>query len=163
MAQDTSITAVRASILTSLFGRRIGLDKNNFLVGPHVTRLGIEGYSSAGSSTPSTGLATLTYDVTVGGSVASSGTTAASPACQQLPAPIPGVRKTLFNMTTGMFTVGTTAQSAYFMSTGSAGSTYQYATLWAKGVSLELIGLTTSLWGVLGNNMTTVSTNVSFI
>lgn len=164
MAKNTSLHAIRNEMITSLFDRRFGLDQNDALVGHRGERIPAEGWSSAGSTIGSTAPATLSaFGLTVGGSVLTSGTTAASPACQQLPAPIPGVRKLLFNATTAMFTVGTTAAAAYFMSTGSAGSTYQYATLWAKGVSLELVGLTTSLWGVLGNPMTTVSTNVSFI
>lgn len=164
MAQDTSLQALRNAIITSIFGRRVGFDKNDCIVGPPALRWPAEGWSSAGSTIGSTAPATLSaFGLTVGGSVGTSGTTAASPACQQLPAPVPGVRKLLFNATTAMMTVGTTAAAAYFMSTGSAGSTYQYVTLWGKGVSLELIGLTTALYGVLGNPMTTVSTNVSFI
>lgn len=164
MAQDTSLESLRNQMITSLFGRRIGLDINGAIVGPKDIRVAIEGFSSAGSTIGSTSPATLSaFGVTVGGSVLSSGSTAASPACQQLPAPIPGVFKTLFNMTTAMMTIGTTAASAYFMSTGSAGSTYQYVTLWGKGASVQLLGLTTAFWGVVGNPMTTVSTNVSFI
>lgn len=164
MAKDTSLNGIRNEMIHSLYGRRLGVDQNNLLVGHTGERVPAEGWSSGGSTFPSSSPATLSaFGLTVGGTTGSSGSTAASPACQQLPAPVPGVRKLLFNASTAMFTAGTTAAAAYFMSTGSAGSTYQYVTLWGKGVSLELIGLTTALWGVLGNPMTTVSTNVSFV
>lgn len=165
MAKDTSLQSIRNEMLTSIFGRRLGLDINGSLVGALDIRVPADGWSSAGSTFPSTGLATMSVGgITVGGTTGSSGSTAASPACQQLPAPMPGLFKTLFNASTAFFTVGTTAAAAYFLSTGSAGSTYQYCTLAAKGCNVTLVGLTTALWGVLGGHAgTTLSTNVSFV
>lgn len=145
----TSLDSLRSSIITSLFGRRAGLDQNGLLVGMPALRMPVDGFSSEGSTFPSTGTGTLSkYGVSVIGSSASSGTISASPTCQQLPAPVPGIPKYLFNPSTAVMTVGTTAAAAYFMTSG--GSTYQYLTMSGKGQGAVLLGISTDVWAVMG-------------
>lgn len=160
MAQDTTLQGLRNQMLTSLFGRRLGFDKNDSLVGVNDVRSPIEGWSSAGSTFPSTGLATLSaFGIAVAGSSGSSGSTSQSPACQQLPAPTPGVYKTLYNASTAVITYGTTASGAVIQAT--AGSTFKYLTLAGRGANAMLVALSTDMWGVAGGNAnSSFSTNV---
>jgi len=162
MAQNTSLEGLRSQIKTSIFGRRLGLDSDGFMVGPKQSRVQVEGVSSAGSTIVSTAVATplSNYGVSLVGATAASGTTA-----YILAAPSPGVRKTLFVPTTGYAVVIATTDStgagagAFFASTGSVTSTYQKITLTGKGAMCDLIGLTTALWGVLTPaGITTVTT-----
>ena len=57
MAQDTSINGLRNQILTSIFGRRLGLDSASFMIGPVGFRNQVECVSSAGSTVLSTATA----------------------------------------------------------------------------------------------------------
>mgnify|MGYP003132386861 CR=1 FL=1 len=164
MTRYGDIEALRNDIVKSIYGRRLGMDHDDLLVGPVGVRTNLQGLTSGTSTIPTTGTTTLkTNGLSLVGSTASSGTSAASTAGMQLPAPEPGVRKEFLNISTALITISTVTGGAKILSTGSAGSTYQYISLWGKGASIELIGLTTALWGVLGNPMTTVSTNVSFL
>lgn len=145
MAQDTSINGLRNGIITSLYGRRIGLDSSDYLVGPKAFRDQIEGVSSAGSSIVSTSVASnlSAYGLSLVGATGASATTAYT-----LAAPVTGVTKRLFNPTTGQAVIGTTGAGAFICSTGSVTSTLGSITLIAKGACIELLGLTTALWGV---------------
>ena len=167
MAQDTSLNGIRNTIVTQIYGRRLGLGPGNssdatahYLDGIAGVREQVEGWSSAGSTVTSTSVASFLspYGVSVLGATAASGTTGYT-----LSAPVPGVRKTLLCITTGYAVV--TLASGNFISTGSAASTYTIATFTGKGNVLDLVGLTTSQYGVLTNYaITTVTTGntVSF-
>lgn len=151
MAQNTSLEGLRSQILTQIWGRRLGLDSNNYLVGPLSQRTAVQGVSSAGSTVTSTSVASpLTpYGVSLVGATAASATTGYT-----LSAPVPGVSKILFVPTTGYAVVTVTTDStgagagAFICSTASVTSTYQIITFSGKGNYCELIGLTTALWGV---------------
>lgn len=153
MAQDATLLGLRNQILTSLFGRRLGLEPGNssetqpdFLAGVRGFRNVIGGFSSGGSTITSTSVASPipAYGVTVVGATAASATTA-----YNLAAPIPGVRKVLFNPTTGQAVIGTTDGGAFLCASGSVTSTFGVITMAPKGASVELIGLSTALWGVI--------------
>lgn len=168
MAQDTSLNGLRSKILTSLFGRRAGLawgnssDNNSeYLVGIRAVAEQVEGVSSAGSTIVSTAVTNnlSPFGISLVGATAASATTA-----YQLAAPVPGVRKVLFNPTTGSVTFLTTAAGGFICSTASVTSTHGSVTLTGKGVAAELIGITTALWGVLSpQGVTTVTTNYTFV
>jgi hypothetical protein len=160
MAQDTSLNGLRNQFLTAIHGRRLALDPNDFLVGPKALREQVEGWNAAGSTVTSTSVATAlsAWGVSLLGSSGASGTTAYT-----LAAPVPGVRKTLFIPTTGYAVVLTSGAGAFVCSTASVTSTYGTITFAGKGNFLELLGLTTSLWGALGPNGTSITTNVSFV
>lgn len=146
MAQDTSLNGLRNLILTSLYGRRAGLDSSDYLVGPRAFREQVEGVLSAGSTIVSTSVATnlSAYGISLVGATGASGTTA-----YNLSAPVTGLTKRLFNPTTGVANIGTTGAGAFICSTGSITSTYGNILLTGKGAMCELIALTTALWGVM--------------
>src|SRR5437016_2560530 len=113
MAQDTSLNGLRGKIITSLFGRRIGLgfgttfdQEPAVLYGVRALAEQVEGVSSAGSTIVSTAVTNnlSPFGVSLVGATAASATTA-----YNLAAPIPGVRKTIFNPTTGSVTFLTSA------------------------------------------------------
>lgn len=154
MAQDATLVGLRNQILTSLFGRRIGFEPGNssdtnpdYLAGPRGFREPISGFSSGGSTVTSTSVTTPLpgYGPSMVGATAASATTA-----YNLAAPIPGVRKIIFNPTTGQAVVGTTDAGAFICASGSVTSTLGIITLAPKGSFIELMGLSTALWGVIG-------------
>lgn len=166
MAQDTSLNGLRSKIITSLFGRRAGLSWGNssdnnpeYLVGVRAICEQVEGVSSAGSTITSTAVTNnlSPFGVSLVGSSGASGTTA-----YQLAAPVPGVKKVLFCPTTGYAVVFTTGAGAFICSTGSAASTYGSITFAGKGNSVEMVGLTTALWGVM-TQLCTASTQVTLV
>ena len=172
MAQKVSFQGLREQIVHSLYGRILGLDKDHFLIGKDIRVQTGEGFTTQTStnygqiyavSTASTGFSN--FGVSVVGTTSSASSTG-SPV--PLDAPTPGVLKTIYNPTTGSGAITTTGGNggpSYICSTGSVNSTYQYAILTGKGSAVQLLGLTTALWAVMGapNGMTTVSTNVAFI
>ena len=153
--QDTSVEGMRSSITKSVHGRNLGFNQGNagstdplgFLVGVKDLRVQLSGVSSAGSSLVSTSVTNNIdpFGLTLVGATGASATTA-----YLLAAPIPGVRKMIFNPTTGTAVVLTTAAGAFMMSTANSGSTLGIATLTAKGSFLELMGVTTGFWAVIG-------------
>ncbi|HEB27350.1 MAG TPA: hypothetical protein ENI05_06185 [Porticoccus sp.] len=160
MTRFADIEKLRNDVVKSIYGRRLGLDHDDFLVGPVGIRNPIDNLTSGQSTMPSTGTLTLQpHGISLIGTTASSGTSVASTASQQLPAPSPGARKSLFNITTGQLVVSTVTASAFFFSSQS--STMTYLTLTGKGANAELIGLTTALWGCMGVVGTSLTTNAT--
>jgi len=158
MAKQWDIEALRETYVKSLYGRRLGFDVDDTLVGPKGYRIPSENWSS--DSTFATTDDSLTaFGVSIVGTSLSSGTSSVSSACQQIAAPEVGVEKFIVNISTAVITIGTTLNSAFFSST--AGSTAVYMTMQGKG-AVHLIGLTTAVYQVLtpGN---TASTNLKFI
>ena len=156
MALKTDIENLRNSIITSLFGRRLGLDQYDTLTGPKGFRDPVDGWNTAGTTLVSTSVASNipAYGMTVVGATGASATTAYT-----LAAPIPGVCKRIFNPTTGAVTILTTGAGAFICSTGSVASTQGTISFVGKGAYVELWGLTTSLWGLAENlAITTVTT-----
>jgi hypothetical protein len=160
--QDTSLNGLRNSIITSIFGRRAGLsfgnasDTGDYLVGPKDIRVQVEGVSSAGSTIVSTSVANLLspWGVSLVGATGASATTA-----YQLGAPVPGTVKYIFNPTTGQANIGTTGAGAFICSSASVASTQGNIFLVGKGAYVELLALTTNLWGLAENlAITTVTT-----
>lgn len=163
MAQDTSLNGLRSQLLTSIFGRRLALSPGNssdgnaeYLVGVRAVREQVEGISSAGSTivttSPAAGQTLNAYGISLVGATAASASTA-----YNLNLPIPGVKKGIFNPTTGQAVIAT--GSAFICSTASVTSTQASITLVGKGAYVELWGLTTALWGLAENlAITTVTT-----
>lgn len=156
MAQDTSLNGLRSQLLTQIYGRRLALDPNDYLVGPKAVREQVSGVAAAGSTIVSTSVASNidAFGITLVGATAASATTAYT-----LAAPVPGVKKGLFNPTTGQAVILTTGAGAFICSTASITSTQGTITLVGKGAYVELWGLTTNLWGLAENlAITTVTT-----
>lgn len=151
MAQNTSLEGLRSQLVTQIYGRRLALDVGDFLVGPKAVREQVEGFTS-GTTLMSTGTAALSaYGISMVGSTLTSASTSLT-----LNAPVPGTKKVLFNPTTGQAVVTTTGAGAFICSTGSITSTFGTMTFPAKGASIELLGITTALWGV--NAVSQIST-----
>ena len=133
--------AYGSKILTSIFGRRLGLQRlssaesggsrHEFLVGPDDFRVGV-----STAETTSTNL--KPYGVS-----AFLGTSAASSAVYTLEPPVPGVRKTLACSTAdGPVYINLTNAQV----TSSAGSTHTTVKLSSLGNPVELIGVSTDTW-----------------
>src|SRR5262245_41087748 len=160
MARDQTLQGQRNQLITTIFGRRMGLNKDENLAGMQGVLDPIDGFSAGGSTIVSTSVSSNlpAYGVSMVGATGASATTAYT-----LAAPMPGVPKTLFNPTTGVAVILTSGAGALICSTGSAASTYGTITLSGKGCAVELRGLTTALWGVVTQIATSVSTNVAFV
>lgn len=134
--------AYGTKILTSIFGRRLGLQrlttaesggsrKEEFLVGPDDFRVCV-----STAETTSTNLQAFGYSMNLG-------TSAGSSAVYTLEPPIPGVRKLLVSSTANG-PVYVNLSGAQLIS--SAGSTHATVKLSTLGNPVELFGLTTALW-----------------
>lgn len=137
-------------ILTSIHGRKLGLDSSGNLI--LNTSTGGQGIVTAGGA----GVAAATTTVVV--PPFGVRTLSSSPVGYTLDDPIPGVRVTILasnpTTATGRFVQTSTANSVTFGSTGGYNK-------WASSAAqtLELVGLSTTNWGVVGNNLaSTVST-----
>lgn len=163
MAQNATLEGLRNQIVKSLFGRSLGFTPGQstetnfeFLAGVKGFREPITGWSSGGSTLTSTSVASdlPAYGVSLVGATAASATTAYT-----LAAPVPGVRKILFNPTTGQAVILTTGAGAFICSSASITSTQGTITFVGKGAMAELVGLSTALWGLVTNlAITTVTT-----
>lgn len=141
--------AFKGNILTSLFGRRIGLQRISTSVSG----------GSRGSQEFLVGPEALRYDVTTSESTATnlhpfgasfvSGTSAASSAVYTLDPPIPGVNKYLvFDSTTQGPIYVKTANGETIISTQGTTFSVIKSTNNTVGV-LNLQGLTTAIWGMV--------------
>lgn len=149
----TTLTALRNSILTSVHGRRLGLNANEFMVGPKDLAIATQSLTSGSTATQVTNYGLTMLDVTTGAaSTASSlGTTEAG--CQwTMAAPEPGARKILMKVSsTGgstmpvvvQFGTGVTGYNSSFLSTATG------VMLNAVGQVVSLLGVTTAKWLVL--------------
>lgn len=145
-----SLEGLRNDVLKSIYGRRLGLDSNDQLVGPQGFRVPSDGWESDTTTFATTGTANLVnYGLSVIGTSITSASTAGTAGQQQLAAPQPGVVKYIANPTTGEVTIGTTAAAAFITGSNGVGppaaSTYQYLTIYGMSAA-TLIGLTTERW-----------------
>lgn len=149
MAQDASYQGLKSQVFTSIFGRRFGLDSNDFSVGPKGLRAAIFTVTSA-----STGNTTLpNYGTILARTTDSSATTAG----WNIDSPQPGCVVNILCQTTGyaVFTLNGSTQSASavrgfvtgpYNATGLSSATL--VTLWNQGSAAQLIGLTTAQWQI---------------
>lgn len=153
MAQ--SLETLRSGNITSIYGRRLGFQPDETLAGPKEMKLAIEdiGVSASTVLNPTTALA---YGVT---RVLTSGSSQ-GPTQHFLPAPIPGVRKyiVMHTTSTGSQQFLSTANGASILA-ASDGTTKSVLNFTGPGGSVQLLGLTTAVWAVVGG-MNVGSTNV---
>jgi hypothetical protein len=140
------ITTIRNSIMTSIHGRRIGLDSKGYLAGPlgHVQQIEDIDASTGSSASPYG----VTRSLTSGSSVTSSYT---------LQAPVPGIVKTLSLQSTSTGGSQFTATDATIY-TASAGTSAAVVNLYAPGASVQLLAESTSVWRVIGGSLGTTTT-----
>lgn len=150
-------------IITSIHGRRLGLQTmttaqsggrlaGSFLVGPDVGVREPTGSANGGSSAgETTGTGVLAWGVSF-----LNGTSAASSSVYVLDPPIPGVRKTVvFSSANTPIYLRTKNAETFRTSADSTIATVISSTL--TGAVVELIGLTTGMWGLLTNGTTVIS------
>ena len=147
MAQ--SLETIRNQILTSIFGRRLGLDPNDYLVGQKDIKHVVTDLTSASTATaiPAHGFVSYT-----GTSLAT--TTANAGATFLLSNPVTGVSVTVFNVNalTSAGSPGSTAftmirPSTAFVILSSEGTTNTTVNV-AAGCAVTLTGLTTGVVAV---------------
>lgn len=147
--------AYRDLATTSLHGRRVGLQhmfttqtggrlNAEFIVGPEAVREGV-------TTAEATGTGVLAYGVSF-----LAGTSAASSSVYLLDPPIPGIRKTVvFSSANTPMYLKTKNAETFRTTADSTIATVISSTL--TGAVIELIGLTTALWGLLTNGTSTIS------
>ena len=148
MAQ--SLETLRSNNLTSLWGRRLGIQLDETIAGAKEMKLAVEDIQTTVATTA------LAYGVT---RVLTSGSSQ-GPVQHLLPAPIPGVRKyiCMHTTSTGSQQFLSTANGASILS-ASDGTTKSLLNFRGPGGSVQLMGLTTAVWGVVGG-MNVGDTNV---
>jgi hypothetical protein len=140
-----SLAQIRNLILTSVRGRRLGLDASEFLAGPKDIRKAVTAGTSdtTGTELPNYGLVTVATTTDDGWTLAP---------------PMPGVPVTIATASTSTGTHKITPTGALVQTTaGLAGSTIA---LVSQGASITLMGLTTAIWTVLARG-STAAVNVS--
>lgn len=119
----------RPNILTSLFGKKFGLDVNGYPVS--------EANELVSATSATTGTALKPGGITLLSSAVATWT---------LSAPYPGVLKTIKRNSTSTTTTGTISAGT----SAVVGSTNNFATLaLTGGAAISLIGLSTAQWGVV--------------
>mgnify|MGYP001585908720 CR=1 FL=1 len=146
-----SLETIRSALLTTVFGRRLGLSPAEFLGGAKDIQVQVQDLNTGSSAiaVPPYGISRITCSGSTQG-----------PVQYLLDAPVPGVYKTL--MLGG--TAGATSTGSYqFLSTAagaailisSLGSTSGVVNLKDAGAMVKLVGLTTNLWGVVAEALYT--------
>lgn len=152
MAQ--SLETLRSSKVVSIYGRRLGIDKDDYLVGAPGLKEPIEDLTtSTGTDVKPYGIARVTATGSSQG-----------PVQYNLGAPVPGITKTLLldTTSTGSYQFLSTPNGASILS-GSDGTTKSLINLLGQGGSVILKGLTTAKWAMVGaGNISTGTLNVSF-
>ena len=155
MAQ--SLETLRSNIQTSIFGRRLGLDDADFLVGPKDIKGAIEDLTTATTGTDVNPYGTAR--ITATGS-------SQGPTQHSLAAPVPGVSKLLVldSSSTGSHQFLSTPNGASII-ISSVGTTIGVVNLLGPGAAVTLMGLTTAKWYVVsegGYATTAMGKNVSY-
>lgn len=138
MAQ--SIETIRSALLTTIFGRRMGLDAAGYLGGVLSVKEAVEDIQT---TVPTTLLAYGISRVLTSGS-------SQGPTQHNLPAPVPGVTKRILLNSTSTGSqqfLSTPNGGSIFLAT--AGTTAGVVNLVGPGGGVTLVGLSTSVWGVM--------------
>lgn len=149
----TVLATLRNQIITSVYGRRLGLNVNEFLVGPKDIALATQSLTSGSTATTVLNYGITQLDVTTAAaSTASSIGTTEIGCAWVMAAPEPGVLKTLMKQSsTGgstmpvvvTFGTGVTAFNSSFTSTATG------VMMNANGQQVTLRGLSATKWLVL--------------
>lgn len=153
-----TLQGLRNSILTSIHGRRLGFDSNDFLVGIKDALRPIQSMTSGTTATQVTNYGVTSFDITTASaSTASSIGTTETGASWQMAAPVAGVEKILTKQSA---TAGSTAPVIVEFSTGvtvtavdtTMGTTFTGVNLQGVGAYVRLLGLGTTSWLVIGKS-----------
>lgn len=143
---------LRSLGLTSIFGRRLMLDPNDYIVGPRAVRTQIEDLTTVATTLAAFGMSRVTATGSSQG-----------PVQYTLPAPVPGVikRLALATTSTGSYQFLSTANGASILS-ASDGTTKSVVNLIGQGGVVTLFGVSTSVWQVVTQTGSTGVPNVSY-
>lgn len=154
------LATIRNNILTSLHGRRVGLDVNQFLQGPKAMRLQTQFIgSSTASSASSTGTQIDNFGITalaVATQAASTGSSYGSTEVGGqflLEAPAEGVEKMIYTASqhsTMLITVNFSTGYTVKGQQSSAGSSFGGLSFNAPGQWARLMGVSTDKWQLMG-------------
>lgn len=151
-----SLLQLRNKILTSLYGRRLGLTPNAFLVGPKSLQLVTQDIGAPASTASTTSTEILNYGITslaVGTGAATTGSsygTVEVGGVYALAAPEPGVEKIIYTASNHSTMLITVAFSTGVTGGTSNGSTFGGVSFNAPNQWVRLIGASTSKWLVAG-------------
>lgn len=146
---------------TSVHGRRLGLQRmttpesggshgsKDFLVGPEAVRVNVTTAGSTGTNLKAFGVSIL------------AGTSAASSAVYTIDPPIPGVRVTIVNNSSGNGPMYIKTKNSETINT-TAGTSFTTIKTSAGG-SFELVGVTTAVWAGPGLTTGTSSNGSGFV
>jgi hypothetical protein len=155
----TTLANLRNSILTSVYGRRLGINHRDFLVGPKDLARATQTIepSSLLSTVSTTGTEILNYGITSLAVATQAATTGSSYGTAELggvyalAAPEPGVEKLIYTasqhstmLISVQFSTGVTAFNT------SAGSSFGGLSFNAPGQWVRLVGLSTAKWLMAG-------------
>ena len=141
-----SLDQLRNATLTSIHGRRLGIDDKEYLVGVKSVRVAVEDISTTAATSA------INYGIT---RVLTSGSSQTG--SYTLQAPVAGVTKILALNSTSTGGQQFTATSATIY-TASAGTTSAVVNLFAPGASVQLFAVTTDRWVVVGGSLGTTTT-----
>lgn len=144
-----SLESLRSKILTSIHGRRLGIDANEFLVGPKGLRHQITNATSATTGTNLTNHGFHTVQSATGAKT------------WKLDDPVAGCEVTIGTKTASAQTQTVTTVAATIVST--QGVTGRSIVMRAAGSYIRLLGISTSQWLVAGISPNIVTTHGSTI
>lgn len=133
---------LRNLLMTSIFGRRLGLDSNDYVVGPRDIRNQVEDLTTVPTTVAAFGVSRV---VNTGSSQ--------GPVQHFLPAPVVGIQKILLltSTSTGSNQFLSTANGASILA-ASDGTTKGVVNLIGQGGSVTLEGVTSAIWAVVGTS-----------
>lgn len=133
------LETIRSSILTTIFGRRLGLTPAEYLAGFKSIQTAIQDLTTVATTVNGYGTSRV---IATGSSQ--------GPVQYTLPAPVPGVDTTLILNTTstGSYQFLSTAAGASILA-GSDGTTKALVNLIGQGGTVTLRGMTTAIWAVI--------------
>jgi hypothetical protein len=137
---NVSLDTVRSKMITSIHGKRLGLDPNDVLLGPVEFMRPIVACTSDTTGTIMFGAGVYSVDTTTDDG-------------WRLGQPIPGATVEIFTATTSTgtrtITMGTATTTGTWAMMSSAAITYATIVIKGGGQYLKLIGLTTDLYGIV--------------
>ena len=147
--------------MKNVAGRFLGVDRDGYVTGKVGAKFPAVFLGAAGAEVNQFGVQALT-SASTGTQITAGGVTSIGSSADQtfiLAPPIGGARKTIFctSTSTGIRTVRlSTSLGGTFEST--LGSSFRAYTLTNQGQALNLVGLSTSIWGVVNHGSTSAPT-----
>lgn len=156
-----SLQVQRNSILTSIYGRRIGLDKDEFIVGVKDVLKPYQSLTSGTTATAINNYGVTALDVTTAAASTASSVGTTEVGCSwTMDAPAVGVSKLIYKVSaTGGSTMPVVVEfgSGVTAIVTTLGTTFTGAMLSGVGQFIQLTGVTTGKWlmtgGVLGTSL----------